>query len=92
MGVADGVPVGPLQREYLRQLSLGLFSESEFAQWIGYCQQARFGGHGDVTRLRRTLGLMKQSGGLKSINKHMRYDTAVKITKALNLDPVDMGV
>lgn len=47
----------------------------------------------DVVRVGRRLGrLAYHSNGRKRYQKHMDYDTAVRICAAANIDPVDVGL
>jgi hypothetical protein len=86
LGPESGVPVGPLQEAFRAALDTGE-SENTIALRMGW---TRGNGHGDIQRLKRTLGLVPMSHG--SINKHMAYHNAVLLVRALNRDPVDLGV
>jgi hypothetical protein len=68
------------------------------AKSIGW--MARHKGYeiGDSTRMKRTLGLApigrrkRDPEGFARFQQTVGYDDAVKITRALGLDPVDVGV
>lgn len=58
------------------------------------CGQTRSAGdgrkrEGDGCWLRRRLGIMEQDGVLKTT---LSYDCAVRIARALSIDPVDVGI
>lgn len=80
------MPVEPLREAYLRAVANGE-TEHAIASRMGWVHS---NGHGDVRRLKRTLGLMPQGKGYT--NTRMAYHNAVLLAKALNLDPVDVGV
>lgn len=48
----------------------------------------------DHARLKRSLGMRpsKSGKGTITLTKNMRYPTALALTEALGLDPVDMGL
>lgn len=47
-------------------------------------------GRPDTTRVRRQLGLIPNDRG--QIVERVRYETAVRLTAALGLDPVEVGL
>jgi hypothetical protein len=82
------VPVEPLQ-EAFKESGLTL---SEVCFRIGWTvRRDRHGCAGDTARLSRALGLQPQtssiSRGTRYINRRVRYETAVRIAEALDLDP-----
>ena len=85
----DVVPLEPLQREYQRIVIDGeRFSETEVAALLGYGE----GKHGDVTRLRRHLGLYPRRDKGQTLATEIDYDKAVAIARVIGADFVDVGV
>lgn len=85
--IALMVDVGPLADAFLRSGMTG----GEVAQVLGWKHS---NGRWDGTRVKRTLGLVKQQDGKGYVykNRRMQYDTALRICAALNLDPVDVNL
>jgi len=49
----------------------------------------------DVTRLKRAIGLAPYRSGthrIETVNRAMRYETALAVVHGLGLDPVDFGL
>ncbi len=75
-------------------LASGL-SASEVCRRLGWVDKRNYA---ETSRLKRRLGLMMGMKGGTNKSKQlvywtgMRYETAVAITRALNLDPVDFGL
>jgi hypothetical protein len=80
----------PLRREAQRAVG-------QWATWnglahdMGWLRRASQGNriHGDGTRLKRALGIMPNRG---VIQKTIGLENAEKAMRALNLDPVDVGL
>ena len=83
---ADRVSVEPLREAFLRS---GL-TLSELARRCGWVHN----GKADVSGTARRLGLEPQRirGGLGRKTELIDYERAVAVVKALDVDPVDVGV
>ena len=94
MSTEELVPVQPFAEAFQ---SSGL-SAIEFAERMGYLRnykcKKRKGLSGDGTRAMRVLGLKDEVSKHHHSGRrqHVRYDMAVRLCKALDLDPVDFGV
>jgi hypothetical protein len=86
--VAERVPVAPLREAFLAS---GL-TASEVCYRIGWLRGNR---RGDTARLQSVLGLRqftKNTKGCRATAKRINYPNAVLIARALDLDPVDIGL
>ena len=63
---------------------------TELARRLGWMQSgdSRFG---DGYRVSRTLGLKKQTKPPR-YSRYVRYDTAVRMIRAMGFDPIDWGL
>ena len=77
------VPVEPLA-EAMRKSDKSL---SQVARDAGYVRTL-----GDITRLRRALGIKAHSSGRPYTNTTIDYDKALLIAEAIGVDPVDVGL
>lgn len=93
---AEFVDLEPLRARFLELESNDLISRTELARVLGWYREPSSGNqrsqrhHGlvpDTGRVTRVLGL--KSGQSK---RHVSYDNAVRLCRALHLDPVDVGV
>lgn len=79
----------PLRREALRKVERGMtWSELAVAAGMGDTGPR---GSADTTALKRRLGLTPDSR-TGNIATRVRYETAVRIAAALDLDPFEAGV
>lgn len=63
---------------------------SEAAKRAGYRMKD---GRADTSRLQRRLGLRAEAtGGRRAVSERVNYETAVRLCRALELDPVDLGL
>lgn len=65
---------------------------SQWTTWDGLARDigwARRGRGGDGTRLKRVLGV---THGRDGVQQNISLESAEKIVRALNLDPVDVGL
>jgi len=87
----DEVPVGPL-REAFERSGLSTNEVARRAGWLRHyvARNGRVRKMGDSTRVRRGLGLVATQGGW--VRTHLTYDEAVALARALDVDPVDVGV
>ena len=93
---SDLVDLEPLRARFLELESNNLMSRTELARALGWYREPSSGNqrshryHGlvpDTGRVTRVLGL--KSGHPK---RQVSYDNAVRLCRALHLDPVDVGV
>lgn len=96
----DYTPVCVFHERYRQLRSKGI-TDREIAERAGWWRKARSGKEemvGDTARLLRALGLKDDSqrraggGRIHYRRERVGYETAVKLTRALELDPVDVGV
>lgn len=88
------VPLGPLRERFLMLEEDGLMSRTQLARQLGWyrsappSQRAR-GQHRlpDTSRVSRILGLVPGRPKL-----YIRYSTATVLCRALDVDPVDLGL
>lgn len=97
---AERVPVAPLREAFLRS---GM-SAKGLAVRLGWTRVGRLNGSshrkgviGDATRVRTALGLKQcvKRRGVKvyrSTQTTVPYDTALAICRALDADPIDVGL
>lgn len=92
MANVEMVPVGPLAAA----LSATRLSRQEIAFECGYKRKAKSGDTrqiGDESALLRRLGLKPEiKEGRRWCKTHVSYDVAVRIARALDVDPVDVGI
>lgn len=86
----DLIDVAPLREAFEAS---GL-TPSTVARRLGWM---KYSGHTDpdVTRLRRALGIapvIAARTGARYTNQRIGYDLALLIARALNIDPVDVGL
>ena len=96
-GEMETVPLQPFREAFKRS---GL-NAAEVALRMGYVRSRRVDQTGDATRLLRLLNLVDSShtikkgkrygGGLK-VHDEIRYDLAVRLAEAMDVDPVDVGI
>jgi hypothetical protein len=89
MATLNLVSNAPLRREALRKVERGM-TWTELAEAAGMMDNGPRG-HADTTRLKRRLGL---TGDARTgrISGRVRYETAVRLARALELDPHEAGV
>jgi hypothetical protein len=82
------IPLAPFQERYHQLLERGV-SPSEIAYRLDFI----VAGRADTSRLNRILGLKphRANGGYRT-STHTTYGTAERLCRALDLDPVDVGV
>ena len=89
----NAVPVGPIAEAVIQ-------SDLNFSQVAMQCGWTRKKGRnsdlivGDATRLKRRLGLASYTSHGKSgrVQQYISYDNAAVIAKAIQADPVDLGL
>ena len=88
--MSDRVPNDLLREAYLRARNTGV-TPTDVARACGWVRPRKRYRHdqADVSRVKRMLGLVANEG---YFHKTVAYDDAVRITLALGLDPVDLGV
>lgn len=88
------VPVDPLKERFLLLCERGEISTSEVALRCNWIRSDT--GAPDATRVRRALGLKEclARGGESRKRKQtkVRYETAVLLAEALNMDPHEAGI
>jgi hypothetical protein len=85
------VPVAPLREAFERN---GLTS-TEVARELGWYETTPKKVRLDTGRVRRTLGLRSEQTRAnrgKGYRQHVRYETALKLARAMGVDPVDVGL
>lgn len=88
----DAVPVDPFRDRFLLGASRGEFNASDIAERLGWLKRD---GTGDSTRVLRAIGVRPETarrGGKPHLRKHMRYELATRMCRALGVDPVDVDV
>jgi hypothetical protein len=87
---ADLVDVAPLREAFLKS-GLTLSDVALAAGWIQKHRGKREGG--DSSRAARYLGLKPwTTRGNRSFRSHVSYETAVVLARAMNVDPIDVGI
>jgi hypothetical protein len=89
--VADRVPAAPFRARYEELVANG-DTAGAIARRAGWTHHL---GGGDTTYLKRLLGLkpwFNPEYGAYWGGEHTRYETAAKLAKAMDLDPVDVGL
>lgn len=87
-GGPGDVPVEPLREAFLRS---GV-SAYELAIRLGWTR-AEPSRRPDVTRVKRSLGLMPyRSNGRRMVRRKVRYERAVELADAMNVDPYEVGI
>ncbi len=83
----DRIPVEPI-REAFQRSGLTL---SELAKEAGLTARDKGKPKADTSRAARMLGLkaQKSGDGFHYINQFMRYENALRLVRAMGLDPVD---
>jgi hypothetical protein len=84
------VPVAPFRETFIRLERRGLVSRSSLALQLGWIRRASGSGVGlvgDAGKVNRVLGLKSSEP-----QTTMRYETGVALCRALDIDPVDVGV
>jgi hypothetical protein len=88
------VPLAPLQERFLKLVERGEITTNEVALRCGWIRSDT--NAPDSTRVRRALGLKEclTRGGetTKRVQTRVRYETAVLLAEALNMDPFEAGV
>lgn len=86
----DLIDNAPIREAVKRAVSRGV-TLSEICHRLGW---ERGDGNAETSRLRRRIGDMPHiaGSGYLTIAKTMHYDIAVQIVRALDLDPVDLGL
>lgn len=88
------VPIEPLRERFERLAERGEITAHEVAFRCGWFRSDT--GAPDSTRVRRALGLKEcwQRGGAdkKTVQRQVRYETAVVLAEALHMDPHEAGV
>lgn len=87
-GVLGTYDVCPFQAVYAKRLGEG-DSMHAMCYRVGWI---RPDGRSDQTRLLRILGIRATAGKDRGHKTRIQYHTAVELCRALNIDPVDMGV
>ena len=80
----------PIRNAVLKYISNGN-TKAQICRSLGLIRNNKV----DTTRLDRLLGIAStKSNGIKRDypNKRIKYDIAVRIIRAINLDPVDFGL
>lgn len=97
-GYPGDVPVGPILEACQRAIAEGS-DWSKISRALGYLRTDKRRGftYADTSRLKRNLGLMSNIKTHKGVQRkvpviNMRYETAINIIQALNLDPVDFDL
>jgi hypothetical protein len=81
------VPVEPLREEYLRRDDL---TPGEIARRLGWWKRP---GVPNADRVRVQLGLRSyRSNGRRLTRQRVRYERAVELAEAMNMDPHEAGV
>lgn len=91
----DRVPVGPFRIRFVQLERRGVMSRTELARVLGWSRRPpasmRRRGHvhaiPDTGRVSAVLGM--KAGSAK---RTIAYDTAVRLCRALDMDPVDCGI
>lgn len=89
------IPLGPFQEAFRRQQKLGALSARELAERLGWMRNTAGKSTGDATKALRYLGLAPQRcghSGKLTRRKRVSYENAVKLARALNLDPFECGI
>jgi hypothetical protein len=82
----------PLRDYYLRMEERGRLCASDVAHTLGWWRRDR-AKRADVTRVRRVLGLAAcHKDGRAYIQKELDYDVAVRLVRAMDMDPFEAGV
>lgn len=84
------LPVARLQRRFLELEGAGEVTAALICQKLGWLADDRE----DTTRLKRRLGLKSQTDrrtGQPVYSTHVHYDVAVRLARALDLAPADIG-
>lgn len=84
------VPVGPFQERYHELCERGA-TASELAVRAGFLDRNK----GDVSRLRRALGLKAEAprnGNRRYTAGWITYETAERLMRALDMDPFEAGL
>ena len=83
------VDVQVLQRPVLELVESGV-RWSDICRALGWVRDGR----PEVERLKRRLGLYWQrgSGRKRTVTSGMRYETAIAIARAIEVDPVELGL
>ncbi len=87
--IADRIDVAPF-REAFERSDISLRTVAERCGWMrSATERGRTVRRGDDGRARRVLGMMPDHGGYQ---RQMTYEMAVRLCRAMDLEPVDMGV
>jgi hypothetical protein len=88
------VPVDPLRDQFQKLINRGEITTNEVALRCNWIRSDT--GQPDTTRVRRALGLKEclARGGETRKRKQttVRYETAVLLAEALNMDPHEAGI
>lgn len=93
-GTRNWVPNAPLREAVELAVSNG-DTLSAIAGRMGWTREHQGHTSGDTSRLGRSLGRLPHKdnkGGHTSYGRTTRYETAVKIVEALDLDPVEFNL
>lgn len=86
--MSDMVSVKPLKDKFLeKEVVYGRGYTSEICKRLGFIYKD---GSPDTQRIKRKLGITQKQKG--KFNKHMHYNDAVVLCRAMGLDPVDVDL
>lgn len=90
--VANHVPNEVFRERFLELGEREGLTAAQLGARLGWFNNRRAdqGEYGDTTRVLRALGLRPEAGG--EARRFVQYETAVVLARALDLDPVDVGI
>lgn len=95
----DPVPNWRLRKWYLRNAMWGEINLARVAEDVGWLRRDNGSFKGDESRVRRALGVSKQSPSVKkgrvypgNARRWIEREDAVRLAEAMGADPVDVGL
>lgn len=86
----DRVPVGPLRDRFEFLERRYGWTAADVARDLGWWRNAT---KADVSRVKRSLGLsVHHAEGRQRMQQYTSYDQAVRLCRALDMDPFEAGV
>lgn len=92
-GHPNAVPVAPLREHFIRAYNRDELTARDVAERMGWVRT--HDGVPDSTRVMRALGLAQKTsrgGSPRRYTTVLEYETALRLAKALGMDPHEAGV
>lgn len=91
----DQIPLTPLRERFAYLEERYGITAADIARELGWTRKKRArDGALDVTRVKRALGLVENHdrGGCTYVQQYTSYEQAVRLCRALDMDPFEAGV